>query len=274
MMEYMQPWLEHPVFQAGIAPFLAALLLAMLLSKPRLSGLAVIAAFALTVQLVSGFAIDPLTSSRKLVMLTLGAAALAVPLSFSKPKWLTAALALSAATAAVWMAFSILKQKELQEMLLFGSGGALYLGWLVYWGDRLHDMPIRSASCGVGLGVGTGGAALIGSSALLGAYGLALAAAAAAVVSLHLIRNRPLPLHRNFILPLTVGAGLIGYLGSLTAQLPWHALACLALIPPLCGLPLADGKPRLQSVLFVTLSTACAAGAIYLTWRIAGTPPY
>lgn len=274
MPEALQPWLEHPAFQAGVAPFLAALLAAWLLAKPKLSGLATIAAFTVTVQLASGFAFDPLTSSRKLVLLTLAAAALAIPLSFIKAQWVRPLLAVSAAVCAVWMAHTILRQKELLDMLLWGSGGALYLGWLVYWHDGLQDNPTRSVCSGLGLGIGTGGAALIGSSALLGEYGLALAAAAGAVALLHLVRGQGLPLRRNFSLPLAVGAGLVGYLGTLSSQLPWYALAVLALVPPVCRLPVAENNVRLQTLLLGMLSTACAAGAIYLTWRIAGTPPY
>ena len=45
----MQALLNHPAVQAGLAPFVVALIVAELLLRMRLSGLAIIAGFAVTV---------------------------------------------------------------------------------------------------------------------------------------------------------------------------------------------------------------------------------
>ena len=78
----MRELLNHPAVQGGLAPFVVALIVAELLQRMRLSGLAIIAGFAATVYLVSGFAFDPLTASRKIVLLTLAASLFALPLMF------------------------------------------------------------------------------------------------------------------------------------------------------------------------------------------------
>jgi len=62
--------------QGGLAPFVVALIVAELLQRMRLSGLAIIAGFAVTVYLVSDFSFEALTASRKIVLLGLLSAGL------------------------------------------------------------------------------------------------------------------------------------------------------------------------------------------------------
>lgn len=270
----MQALLNHPAVQGGLAPFLAALIAAELFQRLRLSGLAVIAGFAVMVYLVSGFAFDPLTASRKIVLLGLLAALLALPLAWFAPRWLRPALALAGGMAAIWMALRILQQQETATMLLWGAGCALYTGWLVFWMDDLHGAPLRAGSAGLALGLGSGLAALFGASALLGMFGIALGAAAGAFLLIQMLTGRPLPCGRSFTLPLSLVAALTACLGVLTAELPWYALPVLAVIPLAAKIPL-PGKTALwlQSLLLSAATLACAAGAVYLTWRVAGAPP-
>jgi hypothetical protein len=270
----LQELLNHPAVQGGLAPFIAALIVAELLQRMRLSGLSVIAGFAVTVYLVSGFAFDPLTTSRKIVLLGLLAALLAVPTAWFSPRWLRPLLAVAGGAVAVWMALRILQQQQTSTMLLWGASCALYVGWLVFWMDGLREASVRAGSAGLGLGLGTGAAALFGASALLGQYGLALGAAAGAFLLIQMLTNKPLPCGRNFTLPLSLIAGLTGYLAVLTAQLPWYALFLLAAIPLAAGIPVPAKQPLwLQSILLSAATLACAAGAVFLTWRVAGAPP-
>jgi hypothetical protein len=60
----------------------------------------------------------------------------------------------------------------------------------------------------------------------------------------------------------------------LSAQLPWYALPLLAAIPLAAKIPMPEKQPMwVQSLLLSFVVLACAAGAIYLTWRVAGAPP-
>jgi hypothetical protein len=271
----MQEFLNNPAVQGGLAPFIIALIVAELLQRLRLSGLAAIAGFAVTVYLVSDFSIDPLTSARKIVLLGLLSALLALTLLRFNWRPLRLILAVAGGSATVWMALRILQQQDMTNMLLWAGGCALYVGWLVFWMDTLHGSPVRAGSAGMALGLGTGGCALFGASALLGQFGLALGAAASAYLLLQAVSKSRLPCGRSFTLPLSFIAGLIGCLAVLTTQMPWYALPVLAVIPPAAKIPVSEKmRLRLQSLLLSIATLSCAAGALYLTWRVAGAPPF
>ncbi|MGA9665374.1 MAG: hypothetical protein WBQ69_02865 [Gallionella sp.] len=271
----MQELLNNPAVQAGFAPFLVALITAGLFQRVKLSGLAIIAGFAVTVYLASDFTIAPLTASRKIVLLGLASASLGLLLTLLKSRWLVSLLPLLGAAAAIWTALRILQQQPLHAVLLWGAGCAAYTAILVWGMDRLENDPLRAASAATALGMGTGGAALVGASALLGQFGLALGSAAAAYMLIHMLGNRLLPTGRVFTLPLGLIAGLTGCIGTLSATLPWYALPILAAIPLSAWLiPLPGKSLRLQTLLSSIPAFALAAGAVYVTWRAAGDVPF
>lgn len=270
----MQELLNHPAVQAGLAPFLVALVTAELLQRLKLSGLAIIAGFAVTVYLASDFSFTPLTAARKIVLLGLCGTLLALPLSLLKGRWVTLLLGMLGAAAAVWAVLRILQQQEVQTMMLWGTGCAAY-GAILVWGmDRLEQQPLRAANAATALGLGTGGAALIAASGLLGQFGLALGAAAGAHMLIQMISNAPLPTGRMFTLPLALIAALTGCMAVLSAQLIWYALPLLAAIPLAATLiPLPKQPAWIQSLLLGLATFGCAGGAIYLAWRAAGDVP-
>lgn len=271
----LQELLNHPAVQAGFAPFLAALITAELFQRIRLSGLAIIAGFAVTVYLASDFTIDPLTASRKIVLLGLISAALGLLLSLLQTRWLATLLPLLGGAAAIWTAQRILQQHPPQVALLWGTGCAAYVAILVWGMDQLENEPLRAASAATALGMGTGGTALVGASALLGQFGLALGSAAAAHLLIHMLSNQALPARRVFTLPLALIAGLTGCVAALSAKLPWYALPILAAIPFAAWLmPLPKQSPRIQILLLSLLTFAFAAGAVFVTWRVAGDVPF
>ncbi len=270
----LQEWLNHPAVQSGLAPFVVALLAAELLRRLRLSGLAIIAGFAVTVYLASNFSVDPLTATRKIVWLGIASSLLGVALIWFNGSLWRPILSIIAAAAAILVSLRILQQQPLDVAMQWGVGCALYVGWLVFWMDDLRDAPVRAGSAGVALGLGTGGAALFGGSALLGQFGLALGAAAGAYLMILAVTGSRLPCGRSFTLPLSLIAGLTGSLAVLTTQLPWYALAPLAAIPLAAKIPVSEKQALwVQSLLLSVATLACAAGAIYLTWRVAGAPP-
>src|ERR1700687_1864941 len=67
----MEEWLNHPAVQGGVAPFVVALIVMLLLQPVRLGGLAVVAAFCTVVYFVAGFTFIPLTATRKIIVLGL-----------------------------------------------------------------------------------------------------------------------------------------------------------------------------------------------------------
>ena len=267
----MHALLTHPAVQAILAPFLVALLTAELLQRMRLSGLAIIAGFAITVYLISGFAYAPLTSTHKIIWLCVGSALLAIPLSLLNWTLWRPVLTVLAAAAAVWVAQRVLLQHPTALALQWGLGCALYVGWLVFWMDGLQDSPVRAGSAGMALGLGTGAALMIAGSSLLGKYDLAIGSAAAAYLFIMLVSNSHLPCGRSFTLPLSLIAGLTGCLAVLTVRLPWYVLPVLAAIPLAAKLPVSDKSAVwLQAILLSAATVAFAAGAVYLSWRING----
>lgn len=271
----MQELLNHPAVQAGLAPFLVALIVSELFLRIRLSGLAVIAGFAVTVYLVSDFSIEPLTAVRKIVLSGLFSALLGLLLGSSKSNWRSWLLPVLAGVATGWTVQRILQQQTPDIIMQWGAGCAAYVAFLVWGMDKLLEKESPRAACAAtALGIGTGGAALVGASALLGQFGLALGAAAAAHLLIQIISNQPLPTGRMFTLPLALIAGLVGCLAVLSAKLPWYALAILAGIPLATWLiPLPKQSIRIQSLLLALVSFTFAAGAIYVTWRVAGDVP-
>ncbi|MDX8385831.1 MAG: hypothetical protein R8M11_04845 [Gallionella sp.] len=271
----MQELLNHPAVQAGFAPFLVALITALLLQRFRLSGFSIIVGFAITIYLVSNFSFDPLTSTRKIVLSGLLAAAIALPFSLLPSRWVSYLLAILGGATAVWAAYGILKHQETQTFALWAAGCAAYAAVLVWGMDRLAHQPVRAAGAATALGIGTGASALIGASALLGQFGLAIGSAAIAHLLIIFITNRPLPVGRTFTLPLAIIAALTGSLAVLSASLPWYALLSLALIPTTALLmPLPGNSLRIQSVLLTVVTFVLAGISIYLAWQSAGDVLY
>jgi hypothetical protein len=271
----LQDLLNNPAVQAGFAPFLVALISVELFQRVKLSGLAIIAGFAVTVYLVSGFGIEPLTAARKIVLLGWISALLALVLTILQSRWLAWLLPVLGGAAAIWTVQRILENQDQQVALLWGAGCAVYVAILVWGMDSLSSQePLRAASAASALGIGTGGAALVGASALLGQFGLALGSAAAAHLIIQMISNKPLPTGRTFTLPLAVIAGLTGCLAVLSAELPWYALPVLAAIPVLARLtPLPNQSVRIRALLLSIMTFALVGAAIYVTWRVAGDVP-
>jgi hypothetical protein len=270
----MEELLNHPAVQGGVVPFVAAIIIAELFQRLRLSGLAVIAGFAAMVYLASDFSYEPLTATRKVVWLGMASAVLALPLMFLSGRWVRFLLAVAGGIAAVWVLERILRQQELQPMMTAGAGCAFYLAWLVFWMEGLNESSIRAGSAGLALGVGTGASALLGASGLLGQFGLSLGAASGAYLLIQMISRAPLPCGRTFTLPLTLIAGLSGVLAVMTADMPWYVLSVLGAIPLAAKIPVSAKYPLwLQAFLLSIVPMLCAAGAVYLTWKVAGAPP-
>lgn len=271
----MQELLNHPAVQAGLAPFLAALVSAELFRRPRLGGLAIIAGFIVMVYLASDFTFAPLTAARKIVLLGLASASLGLLLTLFKSRWPVSLLPLLGGAAAIWTAQRILQQHPAHIALLWGAGCAAYVAILVWGMDSLENDPARASTAATALGMGTGGSALVGASALLGQFGLALGSAASAYLLIHMFSNKALHAGRIFTLPLSLIAGLTGCIAVLSANLPWYALPVLAAIPMAALLmPLPKQPLRIQSLLLALPTFALAGGAIYMTWRTAGDVPF
>lgn len=267
----MHAFVTQPAIQAFLAPFLIALLSAELFQRLRLSGLAIIAGFAITVYLTGNFAYSLHTATHKIIWLGMASCLLAIPLTLANwPLW-RPLLTVVAASAAVWVLQNQLLAHPLATVLQWGAGITFYVGWLVFWMDDLQDSPVRAASAGTALGLGSGATLLIAGVTLLGKFDLAVGSAALAFLFIMFLSNHHLPCGRTFTLPLALITGLSSCLAVLSTKLPWYTLAVLAVIPLAAKLPASDKSPVwIQATLLTTAALCCALLAMFLSWRIYG----
>ncbi|UUZ72472.1 hypothetical protein LP415_01560 [Polaromonas sp. P1(28)-8] len=272
----MDELFQNPAVQAGVVPFVAALIAAGLLMRTRLLGLAQVVGFAAVVALAIGFSFESLTSTRKLVLA--GLFTLLPILLLELRDWSTraaarSAIALVAGLAGVWVALRVLQQKETAAALLAGAATALYLAALVESTLRVGSDTVRGAAAGLMLGLAGGALALLGASALLAQMGIAVGAAAGATLLVQMIAGKRSPTGATLSLPASVVAGLVGLLAVFTASLPWYCLLPTLAIPWATRLVPAGSRP----VWLTAFLTALAAFvplllAVGLAWFTAGTP--
>jgi hypothetical protein len=269
--------LNHPAVQGGLAPFVAALIVALVLGRVRLAGLAVVAGFCTTVYLVSGFVFEPLSVTRRIVLLALVAPVIGILVDFAfKPARLgNAILAVATGAATFWVFWPVLQQKDLKTVMLMGGGSALFVAWLVGFSQNfLSQHPIRAGAAGLGLGIGIGVTAVLGASALYGIYGISLAAGAGAFLLPQMIGGKKFEAGATFMLPFALTVGLLAAATLVLAQLPWYSLIALAFIPLAARLPAPEKSPLwIQAVAISACTLAVATAAIALTWQSGGRLP-
>jgi len=272
----LEALLNHPAIQAGFAPFLVALVISALFQRVKLGGLAIIAGFATTVFLASDFNFQPLTSMRKLVLCGLIGSLLAIPLGLMQSRWIKSFLAMIAGIAVIWVSYRILLQQESIVILQWGAACVAYVAILVWFMDQLHNLESPRAACAAtALGFGTGGAALVGASALLGQLGLAIGSAAAAHLLVQAFTKKPPPVGRVFTFPVALITGLIGCVAVLSSELPWYTLIFLVVIPLAAQkIPLNNSSILIKAIQLLLVTCTLSGITIYLTWRSAGDVPF
>lgn len=265
----MNDLLNHPAVQGGLAPFVAALIVALVLGRTRLAGLALVAAFCTAVYLVSGFDFTPLTVARKIVLLALASpvVGLLVDFAFRPTRLGTGILAVAAAAASLWVFWPVLAQKETGQAVLLGTNALVLAAWLVgFMLTLLAERPLQAGAAGLGLGLAAGGGAILGASAMYGSYGIALAAGAGAFLLPQMISGRTVAAGATFVLPAALIAALLASAAAILAQLQWYVLPVLALIPVAARLPVPD-KTWAQAAAASAYTLAIAAAACALAWQ-------
>ncbi len=266
----MQAFLDHPLFQGGIAPFLAGLAIAALFAPVRLAGLAAVAGFGVTVWLVGGFSFSPLTVTRKIVLVSLVAAGIGVcaDLAFrpTRASGIVFGVLFGAATA--WVFWTVLAQKPMRDALMLGGGAVALVAWLAATSHALRDAPVRAGAAGLMLGMGTGIASIFAASASFGQYGMAVGAACGGFLLVQMLRGRTVVAGATLTLAFGATLGLVAGGAFLLAELPWTALPALALVPLAARIPLPARLPVWgEAILGSLLAGIPAAAACYLVWQ-------
>lgn len=267
----MQEWLQHPAIQAGVAPLVVALLVGGLLARTRFAWFALVAGYATMIALSVGFAFEPLTAGRKVVLLVLLAplAGLAVDVLAANSRTGALAVAGIAGAAAAWAFISVLAQKDAAAAWGAGAGIAVFAALLVWFVLELRDDGLRTGAAGLGLGLGAGIASLLSASIGFFFGGVAIAASAGALLLVQITR-------KGTRAPGALGAATIGVAASLfaagafmLAQLPWYALPALLLVPLAARLPAPHALSALPRAALLSLYALAAAGAPVLAAWIA-----
>jgi hypothetical protein len=265
--------LNHPAVQGVAAPFVAALIVALVLGHVRLAGLAVVAAFATAVFFVAGFTFTPLTATRKIILLALAApiAGMLADFAFKPTKIGALVLALAGGAGALWAFWPVLAQKEAAQAWLLGGTAVASVAWLIGFSQMyLSDNGIRAGAAGLGLGLGTGIAAILGASASYGLYGIALGAGAGAFLLPQMIAGKKTEAGATFMLTAALTAGLIAAGAMVLAELRWYSVLVLALVPVAATLPVPEKAPLWLQAILVSLYTFVVAGAACaLNWQFA-----
>lgn len=264
----MQELLSNPVVQSSAAPFIAGLILAAVFYPLKLSGLAAAGGMFGTVYLVGDFSFQPLTAARKIVLLCAAAPVLGViaDLAFRPTRVTGAVLGAIFGVASLWVFWTVLKQKPPAQELLYAGGIAALVIWVVAFTVSLENDSVRAGAAGLFLGLGAGFGAVIGGTASLGQYGMALGAGCGAFLLLVMIFGKRVEAGTTLTLTASVAAALLAAGAMLLAQLPWTAVAALALVPVMVRLPLGEKLPVWLQAIVASLYALVAAAA---SWALA-----
>ena len=266
----MDELLSNPAVQAGAAPFLAGLVVAVALRPLKLAGLAVTAAFFTTVYFVQGFQFVPLTATRKLILVAAAAPVAGILVDFAfRPTRLGAALLALVAGGAAWWAFGpVLGQRPASEAALLLGSAIAAAAFAVGFGQvALAGDGVRAGAAALALGIGAGVASIFSASIAYGSYGLALGAGAGAFLLPQMISGTKSHAGATFVLPALLAAALVTAGAMTLAKMPWYVVIVLALVPLAVRLPGPERAPVwLQAVVFSLYGFAVAGLACWLAW--------
>lgn len=265
----MPELLNHPAVQAGLAPLVVSLVVAILLMRTRFAWVAILAGYATMVAMTTGFSFSPLSASRKLLLLVLLApvAGLILDLAWPSSKRVAELATGAVALLAPWVFVSVLAQRDAGAAIAIGTGLAAFVAALVWLMLQLrHDGPATGAA-GLGLGLATGIGALLSASSGYFLSGVAVAAASGSLLLLQLVAGRNFRAGYTGAMSIGVACALFAAATLLLAQLPWYALPLLLLVPAMVLLFPAGGmSARLRVVIVSLVALAAAVAPLLAAW--------
>lgn len=251
--------------QAGLAPFLAGFLVALVLFKLRLGGLAAVAGFC-----TAAWLMGLLDLKHRLVLLALAAPALGLVADFAFHAGRMTAYVLGAAFggAALWTFSAAIMQKPPVQAFIVGGGIVLFVAWTVAFTASLHANSVRGGAAALGLGLGAGFAALL-SGGPFAYLGVALGAAAGGFLVLQMLLGQRIDAGLVFCLAAGVQGALVAAAALTLGRLSGIALAILAAVPIVARIPLPTRWPVWGQTLLAALYTLACGGAATATVYVA-----
>ena len=231
----MNTWLDHPAVQAGVAPFLAALVIAWPLARTRWLALAAGGGMGVLLALTVGFGFTPLTATRKATLMILAAVVAALALEaagIGRRRSVIAAVAVIAGLAAVWVLQRIVEQAEGAAAWRVAIGAAAFVFAITAGALWSSADALRASVIGTALGWGSGALGILAASVFLGQAGIALGTACAAAALALLLHGASAAAGWSLALPAALGAALVGVLAVALGAGRAPALLPLLLIAP------------------------------------------
>lgn len=272
----MEQILNRPELQSAVAPFVIALLVFFGLRNISSQAWlwAVFAAFLVSVLLINGVTVTPLTGTRKIILLVLISflAAALLPRLLPRANLQRAVAAGAAVLALLWVFWAVLARMEAGAIALFLAGSIGLALWLLFVFDRLAHNDARLHAAGFSLLLGVGLSATAAASALLGQLALALSAASGgAFLAWVLFANKDEKEAAQpsiTTLPYVLAPLLLGLAAVIFARLPWYALLALGVIPLAVSLLPLKPDSRFLSALLSSLPGLVIAIAVgFWIWQ-------
>ena len=268
--------LNNPAVEAGIVPFLLAIIVGAVLPKRFAwwSTLVFAIGYFISAWLILDGRLTPLSSSRKLVIPGAGAVFLGfiLPKLFTYSKALQQILIIVAIAATLWLIWPKLSRADLWDQVTLAIGSGAYALWLSFAFFQLRDEDIATSVSATVLGFATGVCALVGASSLLGELGIAVGASSAAI-ALYGFGKR-IDHSAGFYFPIAILCALVGIASVIYAKVPWYTLIALGFIPLLAMLFEWRYKSGILRIIKLSLFILIpAALAVYVTWQAAGPIP-
>jgi len=265
----VQTLLAHPAFQVGIAPLLAAAIVAALGHPLRLSGLAPWAGLLAAVYLLGRFGLEPLTPTRRIILIAAAAPlfGLLADIAFKPSRSSAVMLGALFGVASLWVLVPALGERPVVQALIDAALAIAMVGFVVGASLTLRAEPARAGAAGLGLGLGVGLAALLAGSTLIARYGLAIGAASGGYLLALMLVGPRLAAGAALALSVSVGAGLLAAAAVFLGRLPSYIAVVLMLVPLSVWLPVPRrASAAAQAIVAALYALAPAAGACALAW--------
>lgn len=272
----MEEFLAHPAVQGGVAPLIVALVVGAALARSRYAWLAIVAGYATAVALATGIAFSPLTAGRKVTLVVLSSALVGL----IADRWPQTArgfattLAVASAIVSPWVFVSVLAQREGTSGYLAAIATGLFVGALTYGVARMRNDGLRIGAAGLGLGLATGILGVLSASLGYMIAGVAVAAAAGAMLLVQVAPSRSIVPGFTGALPIGLGTALFAVGTVMLAELRWYVVPLLLLVPAAAALPAPESAPRIaRAALLAFYAVVAAAVPVLAAWFAARGAP-
>lgn len=271
-------WYENPAIQSAAAPLLLALIFLVVLRRIRTwsEPVTVLASFLMTTYLIMGISFQPLTSTRKVVLLALLFFILAVVVQNLKIKknLLLALVAATGIVAACWVIWPWISRQEWTLIISVAVGITAFIiancaGLTKAATQRKKFLAVAGI-----FALSSSFASIVGATASLGQMSMALAMPFFVAFALDWFKPVPNADMQPLFIVFCVPASILAINSVVFAQVPWYVLFSLSLIPLSAFFTLPKSVDNRYKLLAeIIISAVPGVLAILLTWNSEGSVP-